>query len=65
MGKTPPQMVTRGMMMNMGVVMAPTTYDQTPVQYIRRWKGGRPCWKRGQCREDSMIWKWPLHQRER
>ena len=30
MGKTPAQMVTRGMALKTGVVMAPTMYDQTP-----------------------------------
>ena len=32
MGKMPPQIVTMGMIMKKGVVMAPTTYDQTPEQ---------------------------------
>jgi hypothetical protein len=59
MGKTPAQMVIRGMAMNMGVVMAPTTYDHTPVQYMRRWKRERPFWNRGQCSLDNMIWKCP------
>jgi hypothetical protein len=30
MGNTPNQMVTQGMMMKVGVEMAPTTYDHTP-----------------------------------
>ena len=32
MGKIPTQIVRRGMTMSVGVLMAPTTYDQTPVQ---------------------------------
>lgn len=104
MGKTPPQMVTRGMTTNMGVVIwqeegrggvwtrrrvggervralllpllplppspslaltAPTTYDHTPVQYMTRCHAGRSVWNSGQCSDESMIWKWPLHHRDR
>jgi len=45
------------MMMNMGVVMAPTMYAHTPEQYMRRWNQLRSFWKRGQWSLFNTIWK--------
>ncbi len=59
MGKTPAQMVTRGMALKTGVVMAPTMYDHTPEQYISRWNRLRSFWNSGQCSPLNTIWKWP------
>ena len=57
MGKTPAQMVTSGMTMNMGVVRAPTMYAHTPVRYMNLWKKLRPSMKKGVCSLDMTIWK--------
>jgi hypothetical protein len=65
MGKTPNQMVTSGMMMKVGVEMAPTTYDQTPEQYSRRMPKDRSDWNSGQCLLLKMIWKWPCAAKAR
>ena len=62
MGKTPAQMVTRGMALKTGVVMAPTMYDQTPEQYMMRWNQGRSRWNSGQCSPLNTIWKCPCSQ---
>ena len=63
MGKTPAQIVTRGMALKTGVVMAPTMYDQTPEQYMMRWNQGRSRWNSGQCSPLNTIWKCPCSQR--
>ena len=63
MGKTPAQMVTRGMALKTGVVMAPTMYDQTPEQYMMRWNQGRSRWNSGQCSPLNTIWKCPCSRR--
>ena len=62
MGNTPAQMVMSGMAMNTGAVMAPTTYDHTPKQYMMRISTGSSFWNSGQCSTDSTIWKWPCRE---
>lgn len=57
MGKTPAQMVSRGMMMYRGVVKAPTMYDHTPEQYMMRMNQLSFLWKSGQYCRDIIIWK--------
>lgn len=64
MGNTPAQIVTIGMAMKKGAVIAPTKYDQTPLAYMTRCSGDRPRTKKGQNRL-KKSWKWPLHQRDR
>ncbi len=48
-----------------GVQIAHTTYDQMPVEYMRRIQMDSWCWNRGQYLGWKKIWKWPLVHRLR
>ena len=50
-------MVSSGTSTNMGVAMAPTTYDSTPWQYMMRCSQDSLSWNSGQCSLENMTWK--------